>query len=343
MYNNAVSTASPERPELYGAGFHPEYSNSDPMRAHIISEATRAAVSAEERSRYRGIPENSVTHHSITESIRAMINGSDTAGTGSPHSSSAPFGFNLSTVISDLNNPDPFQAFILNPHNSAIVNAMFRAIACKDLPLYLREKELDSWQMEQVRNILGILCKDILPEDKKLFYKLCSRLKKVEGDINKEAPMGKDVAFLLHKYGESPLFRQLNAYLECCRKVWHYYNPGYAVNPSDDVIFTSSSVFCLETTRDALMRLIRPNQVWGDVTSIGYNFEKCCSALGFTINIDPAKKPSAASITETFASVYLNNQENATIPEHYDAESMDSTRSQTAWQRVANIFCCGTE
>jgi hypothetical protein len=271
-----------------------------------------------------------------------MTNDSGIVGTEAPLSSPAPFRFNLSTVISDLNNSDPFQAFILNPGGSSIEDTMFRALACKDLPLYLRETVFDNWPMEQVRNILGILCKYILPEDKKLFYKLCSRLKKVEGDIYKETPVGKDVAMLLHKYGKEPLHRHVETYLECCRKVWHYYNPGHAANPSDDVIFIPSAVPCLAITHAALMRLIRPNQSWGDVTAIGLNFRNSCGALGAAINIDPAKKPSAESITETFASVYLDNQEQVITPDNYDAESMDSTSSQTAWQRAVNIFCCGT-
>jgi len=343
-YDSTINIQSDlERSRRFGSGVYPDYSNMNPVRNNIAN----ASISPAQRNMHQSPQESSTSRDSVAANLRAVVGGQNNVVVESPSSSvgaqpSVSYNLNLRNVFSNLNTRDPFQAFILEPGTSAIEDAMYNAIACKDLPLSVKQKPLD-WPSEQARNLLGIISQDVLPEDRARLKKSFSMLERVQHNSDKEPGLGKDISFLLHKYGKTALYRHVETYTECCRKVWHYYNPGHTTNPKDDVIFKPDAEVCYRALFSLINQLTLPNQIWGEIVCNGLHFKNSCGALGVTINIDPKMQIAAESITETFDSVYLNNTNNLNDVNNqndYEIESDDGTDSRSLWKRiVCSVFC----
>lgn len=333
-----------ERSRRFGSGVYPDYSSIHPVCNNIAN----ASVSSTLRNMHQTGQCNLSSPDSVAANLRAVVGGQNSTAAELPSSSagaqpSAAYSLDLRSVFSNLNTRDPFQAFILNPRNSDIQDFMYNAIACKDLPLSVKQRALE-WPAEQARNLLGIISQDVLPEDRTLLKKSFAMLAKVQHNSDIEPDLGKDISFLLHKYGKVALSRHVEAYTECCRKVWHYYNPGHTTNPSDDVIFTRDAKICYDVIFYAINQLTLANKIWAETVCNGLHFKNGCGALAFTIKIDPKIQIPAESITETFDSVYLNNTRNligVNGLNDYEIENDEGTDSQSIWERIAYGLCCG--
>lgn len=331
-----------ERSRRFGSGVYPDYSSIHPVCNNIVN----TSVSSTLRNIHQTGQWNLSSPDSVVANLRAVVGGQNNTAAELPSSSasaqpSAPYNLDLRSVFSNLNTQDPFQAFILDPRNSDIQDAMHNAIACKDLSLSVKQKPLE-WPSEQARNLLGIISQDVLPEDRTRLKKSFSQLAKVQDKSILEPDLGKDISFLLHKYGKAALYRHVETYTECCRKVWHYYNPGHTTNPSDDVIFTRDAKICYDVIFYTINQLTLANKVWVETVCNGLHFKNGCGALAFTIKIDPKIQIPAESITETFDSVYLNNTRNlAGINSQNDYEIDEGTDPQSIWERIAYVLCCG--
>ena len=342
-YDAAMNIQSDlERSRRFGSGVYPDYSSIHP----VCNNITNASVSSTLRNIHQTGKWNLSSPDSVAANLRAVVGGQNNTAAELPSSStsaqpSAPYNLDLRNVFSNLNTRDPFQAFILEPRTSDIQDAMYNAIACKDLPLSVKKKPLE-WPSEQARNLLGIISQDVIPEDRARLKKSFSQLARVQHNSNLEPDLGKDISFLLHKYGKAALYRHVEAYTECCRKVWHYYNPGHTTNPRDNVIFTPNTEACYRAIFDLVNKLSLPNQIWAEIVCNGVFFKDSCGALALTIKIDSKMQIPAESITETFDSVYLNNTSNLTgINGQNDYEIDEGTDQQSIWERIAYVLCCG--
>ena len=252
----------------------------------------------------------------------------------------APFGLNLTKILVDLNNIDPLRAFILNPNVAAKGTDLYEAIACQDLPVYIRELELE-WKLKQIRNLLGIMCKYLNPEDRERFNNICSGFKAPEFDYKKECSVGKDLSFLLNKYGREALYKQVEIFTDCCRKAWHYHNPGHVDNPCDDDVFLPGAEACYKIIYGLVSRITSPDQPWELSICNGLYLKDTCTALGLSMKINHDTSLSAASITDTFESVFPNTGEvfsNTWSPD--EIEHMNRPDCQDFLSNVFNVLCC---
>jgi len=333
-----------ERSRRFGSGVYPDYSSINPVSNNIAN----ASVSSALRNMHQSGQGSSPSRDSVAANLRTVVGGQNNTAAELPSSSvnaqpPVPYQLNLAKVFANLNTRDPLQAFILEPRVSEIEDAMHNALACKDLPLSVKQKPLE-WPSAQARNLLGIISQDVLPEDRARLKKSFAMLEKVQHNSDIEPALGKDISFLLHKYGKAALYKHVEAYTECCRKVWHYYNPGHTANPKDDVVFTSDAEFCYNVIFELINKLTLPNQIWAEIVCNGMYFKDACGALGLTIKIIPNKRIPAESITETFDSVYLNNTSRSpgvNNQNDYEIESDDGTDPRSIWERIACAVCCG--
>lgn len=294
-------------------------------------------------------------HGTMTDNIK-MISDYNTGSPASQHTAvispavsrqpqRAAYRLNLSEIFKELdnkNNEDPFKAFILNPQDISKGRDLFEAIACKDLPISLRKLPLDC-KAQQIRNMLGIICKDILPEDRARLIQIYTGFKKDACDYNVEKEIAKNMSFLLHKYGKMALYRQVEIYTECCRKVWHYYNLDHTIHPDDNDIFTPSAELCYMVIHNLVNELTKPKQDWVGIFCDGLHLQDGCAALGATIKIDPAVSLSTELLTETFDDMLLAVSLDSRYPYPFnlsETESIDEHSPQTAWGRFINMFCC---
>lgn len=250
----------------------------------------------------------------------------------------APRRLNLSTTFTDLNNSDPLQAFILNPAVGGKGSDLFEAIACKDLPDSIRNLELD-WKNKQIRNILGILSRELHSEDRERFYKICSGFKAVEDDYKMEGIVARDLSFLLNKYGKQALYRQVELFTECCRKTWYYHTPGHLGNTGDDDIFSPGAEACYVIIYKLINELTNPKQEWAGIVCDGLYFKDTCSALGATIKIDPNTQLSVASLNDTFESIFPKT-ENVLLHSFENDDAVSISSSGGMLKNIMNIFCC---
>ena len=344
-YDSTINIQSDlERSRRFGSGVYPDYSSINPVCNNIAN----ASASPAQRNMHQSRQEGSSSRDSVAANLRAVIGDQNNTAAELPSSSgstqpAAPYNLNLGNVFSNLNTRDPFQAFILEPRTSAIEDAMYNAIACKYLPLSVKEKPLN-WPSEQSRNLLGIMSQDVLPEDMARFKRCFSLLEVVQKNTDKERPLGKDMNFLLQKYGKTALYRHVEEYTECCRKVWHYYNPGHATNPPDHVIFDPYAEACYQVIFTQINELLSDDEIWAGIICSGLFLKDTCGALALTLKIDPNIKIPAKSIKETFESVYLNDAghlTNASILNDLVIDSADDVNSQSIWERIASALCCG--
>lgn len=333
-----------ERARRFGSGAYPDYSSINPVSNNITNANASPALINMHQTRQNSLP----PRDSIAVNLRTIVADQNNTATELPSFSvtTQPLSvnkLNLGNIFSNLNTRDPFQAFILEPSTSDIEDAMYNAIACKDLPLSVKEKPLN-WQSEQARNLLGIISQDVLPEDRARLKRSFAMLEKAQNNSDKESDLGRDISFLLHKYGKAALYRHVETYTECCRKVWHYYNPGHATNPPDHVIFSPSAEACYRVIFNMINELTKPNEIWGVIVFGGIYLKNSCGALALTINIDRNIRIPAESIKETFDSVYLNNAGNLTGVNNlndYEIESANDTESKSIWTKIASALCCG--
>ena len=333
-----------ERSRRFGSGVYPDYSRVDQVHKNI----TNASASPAQRNMHQTKQESTPSRDSVVANLRTIEGGQNNTAAELPSSSvsvqpSVPNNLDLRNMFSNLNMRDPFQAFILEPRTSEIEDAMYNAIACKYLPPSVKEKRLN-WQSEQSRNLLGIMSQDILPEDSARFKRCIAVLDKLQYDSEKEPALGKDMNFLLQKYGKTALYRQVEAYTECCRKVWHYYNPGHTTNPPDHEIFDPYAEACYNIIFTQINELLSNNKIWAGIVCNGLYLKDTCGALALTLKIDPNIKIPAKSIKETFESVYLNDAghlTNASILNDLVIDSADDVNSQSIWERIASALCCG--
>lgn len=240
----------------------------------------------------------------------------------------------------DLHNSDPLQAFILNPNFLPKQRDLFTALACKDLPLFFRNAEITA-NAVPIRNLLGIIAKDILPEDQKLFNKCCMKVMKAN-NAEKECAIGNTIGFLLHKYGDASLNRFVDTYSYCGLIAWRYYNPGHAGNPTIDELYDTQLLAVIQKNiYNQIKNVIEPKQGWIEAQINEHYFKVWCCALSDCMNVDTGVKVTGTSLTETFDSVFLKESQNSAIQNNYETASIDSSRSQSFLQRIANIFCCG--
>lgn len=333
-----------ERSRRFGSGVYPDYSSINPVSNNITNANASPALRNMNQTRQKSLS----SRDSIAVNLRTIGGDQSNTATELPSSSVTvqPLlsnKLNLGNIFSNLNTRDPFQAFILEPRTSEIEDAMYNAIACKDLPLAVKEKPLN-WSSEQARNLLGIISQDVLPEDRARLKRSFAMLEKVQHNSDKESDLGKDISFLLHKYGKVALYRHVEAYTECCRKVWHYYNPGHATNPPDHVIFSPSAEACYRVIFTLVNELTKPNEIWGVIVCGGVYLKDSCGALALTINIDRNMRIPAESIKESFDSVYLTNTDNLTGVNNlndYEIESVNDIERQSIWSKIASALCCG--
>lgn len=243
----------------------------------------------------------------------------------------------------DLHNSDPLQAFILNPNFLPKQRDLFTALACKDLPPFFRNAEITA-NAVPIRNLLGIIAKDILPEDQKIFNKCCMKVMKANNG-EKEYEIGDTIGFLLQKYGKVSLNRFVDTYSYCGLIAWRYYNPEHTGNPTIDELYDTQLLDIIQKNiYNQIQNVIKPKQGWIEAQINEPYFKIWCCALSDCMNIDTGVKVMGTSLTETFDSVFLKESENSTIqnnPNNYETASMDSSRSQSVLQCIANIFCCG--
>lgn len=288
-----------ERSRRFGSGVYPDYSQAS------SSSSSRLANIAESRQ------VGSVSGNAVTANLASIVDGQNNSLASQPSSSTVtqpPVSYNLDlrNIISDLNTQDPFKAFILAPNVTEIEDAMYNAIACKDLPREVKEITL-KWPSEQTRNLLGIISQDVLPEDMARLKRCFAVLKRVQFNSDEEPALGKDMTFLMQKYGKVALYRHVEAYTECCRKAWHYYNPGHTTNPPDHEIFHPTAEAMYKVIFHNITELVQPDNIWVEMVANGLFLKDTCRAVGRCLKIDTTINIPADSITETFASVYLNN------------------------------------
>ncbi len=333
-----------ERSRRFGSGVYPDYSSINPVCNNIAN----ASASSAQRNMHHARQERALSRDSVAANLSTVVGSQNKTVTELPSSStgtqpSVPYNLNLETVFSNLNTRDPFQAFILEPRTSEIEDAMYNAIACKNLPLSIQQKKLQ-WPSEQSRNLLGIMSQDILPEDRARFKRCFSPLEKVQYNSEIESSLGKDMNFLLQKYGKTALYRHVEEYTECCRKVWHYYNPGHATNPPDSDIFDPSAEACYKIIFTDINLVLDSSNVWAEIVCCGLFLKDTCGALALTLKIDPSMNIPAESIKETFDSVYLNNAGNLTRASNFNDLVIDSAEgndSKSIWELIASALCCG--
>jgi len=250
-----------------------------------------------------------------------------------------PSRLDLKTIWTELDNNDPFQAFVLNPGAGETGNLLFSAIACKDLPISIRQLELD-FQSQQIRNVLGIVYKHISPQDKWRADKICKYLKVAKDDYKKQTMIGEELSILLHKYGKEACYRQVMDVTECCRKVWCYHNPEYVGELNDRYIFSQVDVeFCYTVIHGVVGRLTKPKQDWIDIICQWLYLQSSCSALGVCINTSPGSTPSLASINETFESIYPQSLEDFSYSSNDDkTKGMKSSNNQGFLKKLLNVF-----
>ena len=264
----------------------------------------------------------------------------------------APFKLILGKIVGSSDNEDPYQNFIMNPYNRAKVEGLYVAIACKDLPSDFRQLCLD-WRVSQVQNLLGIICKDVLSEDKVRFNKICSGFNKIcSGSKSmpekhyEQMAFAPDISFLLHKYGKTALYRYVDIYSDCCRKAWQHHNQGGITSPDDKDIFTDAAELCYKQLYYPIHELTQPKQDWMQIITSGLDFKRCCSELASSLKISSTASCAIAPVTETFDNIFFNTTDDSNFSyitaDNRTGNSVESGTSSFL-QRLVNIFCCGVQ
>lgn len=335
-----IPTSDIERSRRYGAGIYP-----DPMRGYppVSQSIFNVRASPAQRIPFHNRQESPVPRGSIAANITTMT-GEILPSHSTDTQSSVPHAFNLERAFANLNVRDPFQGFILQPHDPSRQDAIYNTIACKDLPSSVREKEL-KFVYAEVRNLLGMIFLDVLPEDKPRLKRCFAMLKKAEYNLNREHELGKDVNFLMRKYGEVALLRHYENFAECCRKVWNYYNLGHANSLADEQLFTFRVSYYKQKAIDVIKKVINPGQVLIITATYGVYLSGICGQLACTIPYDAEINIPPESLTETVDSIYsargndLTNVNDQNDYEIEDAECLNDTL--TTWERIEKILCCG--
>lgn len=252
------------------------------------------------------------------------------------HTQLVPFKLTLGKIIGNSDDEDPYQGFVMNPYNRAKAEGLYVAIACKDLPIYFRELQFD-WRSAQVQNLLGMLCKDILPEDKKKFNKICLAFKKSTDNRYEQMAFTSDISYLLHKYGRKALYRHVGAYTECCRKAWHHYNQGEVKKPDDRDIFTADAEKCYKKLFHPINELTKPKQEWMEIIANGIYFRDYCSGLAAAIKIRTNPLRPALPVTEKFDNIFYNVIHDPE-PSYQAGENINRTNVQSVLQNLVNVF-----
>lgn len=184
----------------------------------------------------------------------------------------------LARTVESIGIEDAGKIFVKLPSQTSISNELFDKMACQGLPESFRNAVLDE-KGEAIRNMLGIIYKDVEPQDEAIFLKIFNKVEKSSNKLNKEKELSSELSFLFSKYGKSALNKNVFDYTQYCREAWKYHHTNIDKNTTDEDIFTLGVKACYEILEARIGRLSKPGQTWTSVYASGVCFKNTCAAL----------------------------------------------------------------
>ncbi|MGP3590908.1 hypothetical protein [Vagococcus sp. WN89Y] len=191
----------------------------------------------------------------------------------------SPLMSNISSVSSQQTTASQFHKA---PGQTHLAQQHVRSMAHEGLPKALQEAKL-SRQAEPLKTLLGIIGKDILPQDKATFNKVCQKLVDAKGNPKKESKVADNLSLLLMKYGEVSLNKFITSFTEDCREAWRQNHTGFGDTVADEMIFNSSMLACQEVLEKQIQFLTGPNVSWVNMGQYADFFEHTCTAVSKTL------------------------------------------------------------
>jgi len=186
---------------------------------------------------------------------------------------------NLSTVSGQQTTASQFHR---TPSQTHLAQQHVKSMAYEGIPKALQEAKL-SRQAEPLKTLLGIVGKDVAPQDRATFNKICQTLIEAKGNPKKESKVAEHVSLMLFKYGEVSLNKFITTFTEDCREAWRQNHTGFGDNVADEVIFNSSMMACQEVMEKQINFLTAPNVAWINMGQYSDFFEHTCTAVSKTL------------------------------------------------------------
>lgn len=168
------------------------------------------------------------------------------------------------------------------PGQTHLAKKLFQKTTCENLPEHIRDAVMSA-DGEAVKNLLGILAKNILPKDKDNFNRACMTLLKSMGEVKKERKIAAKLNSLLVEYGRESLNKYVSDYTQHCREAWKQNHIGDKKNIADEAIFKSSMRVCQGVFEHQIAELTKPNQSWETMAQYAEFFKATCIALPRTL------------------------------------------------------------
>jgi len=152
-----------------------------------------------------------------------------------------------------------------------------------------------------MRKAIGIMCKDIKPEDKNKLTEVITILSRAKCDGSAEAKCLKGLNHLLLKYGRASFIKFAENYAEHCREAWRFLHPKHIGNVLETDVFWTRA----ERNYDGILGLIvdmtQPNAYWRTIESALDLFRDLTSGLSGCIkyNDETFVSPNIYSPTRT--------------------------------------------
>ncbi|MEB5957522.1 hypothetical protein MXE97_22695, partial [Escherichia coli] len=189
----------------------------------------------------------------------------------------------LTASLSLVTNQDnAFLSFYRMPSQSHIAGQLFLDMAQENLSPDFNNAPLSKGG-ESIRNLLGIISGEVMPQDMGLFNDVCERLINAKGKEKDERNVAKDLSTLMSKYGEVALNKFISKYTEHCREAWRQHHVGHDADTHDEMIFHKDILACQAVLQKQIKTLIKPNQSWLTMKTHSKYFEHGCMALSKTL------------------------------------------------------------
>lgn len=204
-----------------------------------------------------------------------------------------------SQLVSSLQSVDiqkAADAFVKLPSQSSLANNLFDKMASEGLPQHIADTN-KGYNGELIKNMLGMIYKDALPEDKAVFNKVFKALEKSDHKFSKDNKVSAELDFLFNKYGESALRKHVAEFEQHCRTAWEYHHTGFDGKVSDETIFNESIMACREVLENQIQSLKQPGQTWGTVLSSGAFVKASFAAISKTLRYHNADAKDPANGT----------------------------------------------
>lgn len=180
--------------------------------------------------------------------------------------------------VEDIDIQSSAEKLIKSPSQTRHAYELFDKMATQGLPESINRLNPPGLGKD-VKNMLGILYKDVQPEDEATFNKVFRAFEKSYTTLNREDEVAEELGFLFSKYAPLALEKHMSSYAEHCRNIWRYHHFGHDENTPDSDIFLPALHAWVDVMNSQIAELSQSKQSWSTILSTGCFFKHVCTSL----------------------------------------------------------------